>query len=149
MRTLLIAVVVAVAAGFIYYAVTENKVSMKDVTDTAKSTISGIAEDIKKEKVIEKSAEYIDKAKENIAEMVSNGELTEKAMEELKKITAEEKREMCHNSIELYKKYESKAEPANVGEQALFLYFDKAKKQFGEISPDMYDDLVTSFCNSL
>ncbi len=153
MRTILVAAIIALLAGVLYQQIVNNNMNVKEtVAKLAEKTgdvAKYIGSEFKNNSISEKSAEHINNMKKDVEDILNSEEVKEKAAEQINKITAEEKRKMCNNSTELFKKYESKQEPDNAYEKALFTYFKEAEEKYGKINPDMYDALVTSFCNTL
>lgn len=151
MKTIIVAAVIAFAAGILYQTMVDNDLGVKEttslVTNTVGKAVKEIGNELNENNVVEKSAEHLSTIKDGTMDFLNNTQLQAQLMETGKNITLDEKKYICDNYDEVLKKYRNGEDAKNVQEQILFTYLKQMESSsINNISPEIYEAAITSFC---
>ena len=151
MKTIIVAAVIAFAAGILYQTMVDNDLGVKEttslVTNTVGKAVKEIGNELNENNVVEKSAEHLNTIKDGTMDFLNNTQFQAQLMETGKNITLDEKKYICDNYDEVLKKYRNGEDAKNVQEQILFTYLKQMESSsINNISPEIYEAAITSFC---
>ena len=151
MKTIIVAAVIAFAAGILYQTMVDNDLGVKEttslVTNTVGKAVKEIGNELNENNVVEKSAEHLSTIKDGTMDFLNNTQFQAQLMETGKNITLDEKKYICDNYDEVLKKYRNGEDAKNVQEQILFTYLKQMESSsINNISPEIYEAAINSFC---
>lgn len=151
MKTIIVAAVIAFAAGILYQTMVDNDLGVKETTSLVTNTVGKVVKEVSNElnenNVVEKSAEHLSTIKDGAMDFLNNSQFQAQLMDTAKNITLDEKKYICDNHDELLQKYRNGEDATSVQEQVLFTYLKQMESSsVNNISPEIYEAAITLFC---